>query len=188
MAVRFDFDKLWKAYPTGDSKSVKKLIGGAVNADWITNTCAVRLSRCLNTDPNLKLPVTMNFPDKRWPEKLTTVKGGDGMRFCFRVAEMLKYLQVKLGNPQIKLNKKRGDAMPPEFKGKKGIIVFYDCGWSDATGHIDLWNGETCAGNKYFEPAKQLYLWTPDARWQVTAALGGQVADGNTPVISIARG
>lgn len=42
--------------------------------------------------------------------------------------------------------------------GKKGIIVF-DVSFSDATGHADLWNGEKCAYNDYFDRASKVYLW-----------------------------
>ena len=37
------------------------------------------------------------------------------------------------------------------FKGKKGVIDFNDCNWSDATGHVDLFNAklnyESCMAN-----------------------------------------
>src|SRR5688572_21594284 len=39
------FDDLWASYAYGEPEDVKELIGGAVNADWITNTCVVRVSR-----------------------------------------------------------------------------------------------------------------------------------------------
>jgi hypothetical protein len=42
------FDHLVKHYPHGDSETVKQIIGGKVDADWIENTCAIRMSRALN--------------------------------------------------------------------------------------------------------------------------------------------
>ena len=183
-----DFQKLWDNYPTGTSDEAKKLIGGAVNAAWITNTCAIRLSRCFNKEGTLKLPVSYTFANVKHPPKLNTVKGGDGMRYAYRVAEMLKFLQEKLGKPQLRILKKRGDPMPEAFKGKKGIIVFNDCGWSDATGHVDLWNGEACVGKAYWSEAKEVYLWTPNATWRVAPAAAGQVSQGGTPVVTVARG
>jgi len=42
------FDAMRKAYPKGTVAEVKKLIGGKVNATWITNTCVIRVSRALN--------------------------------------------------------------------------------------------------------------------------------------------
>jgi hypothetical protein len=52
MATLGSWTDLWNEYPDyisfPDSSEVKKGIGGAVNARWITNTCAIRLSRALN--------------------------------------------------------------------------------------------------------------------------------------------
>ncbi len=48
MASLPDFKKLWDAYPTGAAPDVKTQIGGRVDADWVANTCAIRLSRALN--------------------------------------------------------------------------------------------------------------------------------------------
>lgn len=33
-------------------------------------------------------------------------------------------------------------------------------GWSDATGHFDLWDGTKCVGSEYFEEAHAIYLWS----------------------------
>lgn len=49
------------------------------------------------------------------------------------------------------------------FKGKKGVIVFNDCNWSDATGHVDLFNGIQCeyeAANDYFNNCNSELLYT----------------------------
>ncbi|KXB79951.1 hypothetical protein HMPREF1860_00456 [Prevotella amnii] len=49
-----------------------------------------------------------------------------------------------------------------DFKGKKGIIIFSGCHWSDATGHIDLFNGkevESKKGNDYFAPCNTALLY-----------------------------
>jgi hypothetical protein len=183
-----DFQKLWDAYPVGEAADVKKEIGGAVNADWITNTCTIRLSRAFNKEGTFKIPLTYEFADKKAPLKLNTVKGGDGNRYAYRVAEMLKFLKAKFGKPQLRVFKKRGDGVVESFKGRKGLIVFNDCGWSDATGHVDLWNGEKCVGHEYWEKAKEVYLWTPEARWVVTPAINNQLQQGTTPIVSVGRG
>ena len=56
---------------------------GAVDAAWITNTCTIRMSRSFNYS-GAKIPG--NYPG------LTTVKGKDGLRYAFRVAETLTVL------------------------------------------------------------------------------------------------
>ena len=63
--------------------TVKKSIGGAVDADWVTNTCAVRMSRGLNYS---KLPVPAAFSG------MHTVKGADGKHYAFRVRELRLWL------------------------------------------------------------------------------------------------
>ena len=45
------------------------------------------------------------------------------------------------------------------FKGKKGVIVFEDCGWSDATGHVYLYDGSMVEGSDYSNKAKSMTLF-----------------------------
>jgi uncharacterized protein YgiM (DUF1202 family) len=149
-----DPDALISHYPTGDAEAVKRQIGGAVNAEWITNTCAVRMSRSFN-QAGTKVPGNVSY--------MNTVKGGDGNRYAFRVKEFRQWLENKYGKPTLEA---RGDGTtnpPSSFRGLKGIICFVDCGWSDATGHLDLWDGQKCVGHAYFEYAKSILLWCPKA-------------------------
>ena len=46
-----------------------------------------------------------------------------------------------------------------KFQGKKGVIVFEDCGWSDATGHVDLFDGSQVEGSDYSDKAKSMTLF-----------------------------
>ena len=45
------------------------------------------------------------------------------------------------------------------IKGKRGVIVFNDCGWNNATGHIDLFDGVSVEGSDYSEEAKEILLF-----------------------------
>ncbi|WP_308412787.1 T6SS effector amidase Tae4 family protein, partial [Vibrio parahaemolyticus] len=58
----------------------------------------------------------------------------------FRVKILIKYLSEKYFSPE--------ELTPEEhlekIKGRKGIIVYQVDGWSDATGHADLWDGNKC--------------------------------------------
>jgi len=47
----------------------------------------------------------------------------------------------------------------PELRGKKGIIIFDVEGWSDATGHADLWDGMSVVGSDYGDKATSIYFW-----------------------------
>lgn len=48
---------------------------------------------------------------------------------------------------------------PKDFKGKKGIIIFSDCNWRNATGHVDLFNGKTVEGHGYFDFCEAAILY-----------------------------
>lgn len=146
------FDDLWTNYPNGEAEEVKALIGGNVNADWITNTCTIRLSRALNYS---------GFAVPRTVPGLSTVRGGDSKRYAFRVAEFRRYLRATLGKPAIEVT-----ALAPgagvdrsAFIGQRGVIVFEVTGWSDATGHVDLWDGTMPAHAEYFAMASKVQLW-----------------------------
>lgn len=159
MAVLGTFAALWNQYPDyghyPDPAEVKRLIGGAAGGDWITNTCALRLSRTLNYN---KVPVPRHFAG------LTTVKGADGLRYAFRVREMHKWLDVELGKPAFDLKKKRGDPFDKSpLAPLKGIIGF-DIEFSDATGHLDLWDGKVFSSEyetsvDYWLAATRIWLW-----------------------------
>src|SRR5437773_7678142 len=139
-----DAEALITNYPKGDPQDVKAKIGGAVDAEWITNTCAIRLSHSFN-QAGSKIPG--NVPG------LNTVAGANRDRYAFRVKEFRKWLEQKYGKPTLARSGTGTSEAPEGFEGKKGIICFVDCGWSDATGHLDLWDGEKCVGHQYFELA-----------------------------------
>ena len=45
------------------------------------------------------------------------------------------------------------------LKGKKGIIIFEIKGWSDATGHADLWDGGKVVRDDYGVKAHNILFW-----------------------------
>lgn len=138
------YSSLWAAYPDMDSATVKSEIGGNVNADWITNTCVIRLSRALNAAGG-RFVVPKNFPG------LTTVSGGDGKRYAFRVVEMAKYMLETYGLPQV------GKAN--DIVGRKGIVLYDREGWSDANGHFDMWDGSTAKYTDYTSESTNVFIW-----------------------------
>ena len=158
-----EFDRAYPDYESSDSATVKRTIGGAVNAGWVTNTCAVRMSRGLNYS---KLPVPATF------KGLHTVKGGDGKHYAFRVREMRLWLPTAsaLGAPDLDIHKAQGDAFDKAtIKDMKGIIAF-DIHFSDATGHLDRWDGQQFShesghstdfgdAGRYWALATRITLW-----------------------------
>ncbi len=149
------YSALKQHFPALGADEVKALIGGNVNADYITNCCTIRVSRALN---GAGAPIPKSFAG------LTTVSGADGKRYAIRVKELRVYLRSTYGAPTLTAS---GGAVPESFRGVSGIIMFDVRGWSDASGHADLWDGATCAYKGYWAEAFEVLLWQAPA-----AALG----------------
>ncbi len=139
------FDDLLAQYPAGtSSQQVKQAIGGGVDADFITNTCAVRLSRALNYCPGHAIPKLVT---------LLTVTGADHKRYGLRVKEMQRFLKRRYSQPTVVEAATNGVIDKTKFLNKTGIITFDVVGWEDATGHFTLWDGEFliwAPGHDYF--------------------------------------
>lgn len=146
MAALPEFSKMWGAYPGGTSEEAKAEIGGNVNLGWVTNTCVIRVSRALNAAGHM---IPSNYPG------LSTARGGDGLRYAYRVSEFKDYMYREFGAPSTSVAGGSAGA----FGGQQGIICFDVAIWSDATGHFDLWDGGGCAHKAYFDLASQVMLW-----------------------------
>lgn len=141
------FDSLWSNYPDDhDPEAVKRRIGGKVNVAWIINTCTIRMSYALNHSGS---PIPRRHP------LLTTVAGGDGHWYAIRVRELHRYLVRELAEPDVSGTA----ANKSDFAGHRGMMMFDVEGWSDATGHFDVWNGSTTKHAEYWGLAKRVHLW-----------------------------
>ncbi|APR78274.1 Hypothetical protein A7982_03621 [Minicystis rosea] len=161
-----DFRRMWDEYPQGTAEEVKARIGGSVDAEWVTNTCVVRISRSLNY---AGFPLPVKYPG------FTTLKGGDGRRYGIRVRELKVYLRKEHGAPQLSHTYAgQGGDVPEALRGRRGLICFDVQGWSDASGHFDLWNGERCIYHGYFDRASAVHLW--------------EIAEGATPAVTPSNG
>ncbi len=126
-------------------EEVCKLIGGKVqwnyqNTTDFKNACAIRLSYAFNQISGHQIPYTPN----------QTVSGNDSHWYFYRVTDMVAYLRYNYGDP-VRITSDM-------IKGKKGIIWQSDCGWGDASGHLDIWN-DTNALQKYYTICEDLYFW-----------------------------
>ncbi|XOF35179.1 MAG: type VI secretion system amidase effector protein Tae4 [Candidatus Electrothrix sp. YB6] len=163
----------WEAlithFPNKPAKDVFTEIGGKVQLNYeigvFTNACATRISQALNFSGEDHLIPYYTTTDKAG-KKTTQVSSGekssvqqDGNRtkkwYIFRVRVLLQYLEGKYGAPET--------VSPAEYKenlkGRKGIIVFEVSGWSDATGHADLWDGEQCVRSDFGDKAHTILFW-----------------------------
>lgn len=144
--------ELARHYPRGRVEEVKQRIGGRVNADWIENTCAIRMSRAFNYASEETL---IEFVPPR-----STISGDDGHWYYYRVNDFINHMKSNFGLPSVTAAGDGTLSTILPFQGKRGVIVFQVSTWSDATGHITLWNGNTCIVNDcYFEQATSVMLW-----------------------------
>ncbi len=144
--------KLWKAFPDHPTfptlEDLYTHLGGTaernIHAPGFSprgNTCASRLSVAFNRGGSPIAQATARAAGA------TTIGAADGSRIIFRVSEFRNYLIRLLGRPA-------SDNISPydsAFRGKRGIVAF-TVNWSDATGHIALWDGRS-----YREPAHDNY-------------------------------
>lgn len=144
------FSDLWNAYTEVGlmgAAGVYDLVGGDVaalrnqNPDDYANACALRMSRALNYG-GYKIPKGTIIKNK----SIYRVRGGDGMPYILRVDDVIGFLEYNWGKPDLVMAR-GGDGA---ISGKKGLIVVEVSGWSDASGHVVLWNGaKTGDGSDY---------------------------------------
>jgi hypothetical protein len=68
---------------------------------------------------------------------ISTLTGGDGKLYIFRVRDMKKYLSNALGVSPLRITSGFENAFP----ARRGLVSFDVGGWSDASGHVALWDG-----------------------------------------------
>lgn len=146
------FDKLWKNYPKVDTaREAYSLVGGQAlelhleNPSGYANSCALKFSRSLNYSG-----ITIGKSESGF----YTVKGEDNLNYLLRVAEMIRFVEKQFGSPTqvYDASEFTMSEVHSNLMGKTGIIIFDVKGWSDATGHVTLWNGSTCGDHCYFYP------------------------------------
>lgn len=69
------------------------------------------------------------------------VSGADQRWYMYRVPEMMLFLQRTFGKPEVTTAHPR----PVDFAGKRGVLVVKGRGWSNAVGHVTLWDGTACS-------------------------------------------
>ena len=102
-----------------------------------------------------------------------TKQGADGKWYGLRVSEFRKYMERTYGKPTISAQRaKNSPISSTQFNGYRGILCLSVDGWSDATGHITLWNiDQMLYGHAdYFARAYDGVLWVaddPSIKWSV---------------------
>ncbi|MFZ4457074.1 MAG: T6SS effector amidase Tae4 family protein [Bacteroidales bacterium] len=144
--------KIFDAYPKPESfigegyskDELYELIGGPLE-DWnnaspdqLTNTCAIRLSYAFNK-AGYMIPQIDG----------ATFKGANDLNYFLRVEDIAGYLTNAFGDPT---------TLKSNQTIKNAIIWQSDCGWSDATGHMDIiYRGQ--AGSQYHQECGTVKYW-----------------------------
>jgi hypothetical protein len=68
---------------------------------------------------------------------------------------LVKHLSSHYSSPEVLSPSLYKDSL----KDRKGIIVFEVSGWSDATGHADLWDGKNCLWQDYGGHSDNILFW-----------------------------
>jgi len=131
------FTKMWNDPVVRMSPDqIKSSLGG--NLSSLTNFCAVRVSHALlHAGHPIRIP--SDYKDK------------DGNKYIIRVKTMKSFLEGKFGNGQM-ISKESS-------KGKYGVVIFEDCGWSDATGHADLISDGQVGHKSFWDQSKRVWFW-----------------------------
>lgn len=146
-------------YPALPASTVFKQIGGKVELNHdigvFDNACAIRVSKALNDSGSVyKIPFFKALGDNGKFEAQVS-SGKNKNWYIFRVKMLIKHLSENYGTPET--------YTPAEYtqkiKGRKGIIIYEVNGWSDASGHADLWNGVNCVYQGYGDVSHKIYFW-----------------------------
>ena len=145
------FSDLLANFPISrDPTEVYEEIGGVVSQNHernpsIRNWCALGISKSLNYS-GYEIPFIEG----------ETGSGDDGKWYFYRVLALNDYLRDKFGDPDLIFDLPDGMG---ELAGKRGIIYFRACNWGDAYGHIDLFDGTTCADHCYSNRCVNAHFW-----------------------------
>ena len=156
------FERLHEAYPHGDDiAAILDLIGHKKDVGWITNTCTIRMSYSLNNSGAKLDPAIVGGLDRTKIIRDASSPSKKNDLYIITVEEFTKYMLRKYGKPQIVHSTSKGENLQQATLADKqrGIILFAVTGWSDATGHFDLWDGANAAHGAYFDKATEVYIW-----------------------------
>ena len=169
------FDKMWEAHPhnyqADESQNTpsEELVSEHGLPDYVTNTCATRLSIMLNSIGETITPAKTKAAGI---ERKPTYSAKTKQYYIISAKEMWTYLSVYYRKPDITFppNGKRykdeaefqaafDKDVRPLLAGKKGIVAFDKIFTYSGTGHVDLFDGEGLSDSGTWYPSQRLLLW-----------------------------
>lgn len=152
------FSGLWDAYAEVGSlraAAVYERVGGRVadlyreNPADYANACALRMSRGFNYG-GYAIPSGTIIPGR----SIYRVRGSDEKAYILRVNDLIQYVKHNWGSADLTLTPSEAG----KLAGRKGLIVMEVSGWSDATGHVTLWDGTRSGDDTtYHDPHSSNY-------------------------------
>lgn len=167
------FAKMWRAHPHNYQDDVTQdTSSDALRAqhglpDYITNTCAVRMSIMLNGIGETLLPAnTASAGVARRPHYRPTTR----LYYLLAAQEMWTYLANYYRRPDVVLpakgvlsNEAAFEAafapLRPQLAQRKGIVAFEKIFSYQGTGHVDLFDGTKLSDARTWYPCQRLRVW-----------------------------
>jgi len=141
-------------------ESVGQKIGGKVGQNVksgvFRNACPIRMSYVFN---HTGFPINRARVPLDDKGNVQVSSGADGFWYIFRVTALIEYLKNTLGAPDIVSD--RIPIVGSAYGSKKGISVVTGSGWSDATGHVSLYDGSSCSDICHFDGDPDNGSFTP---------------------------
>jgi hypothetical protein len=151
--------ELLKNFPNKEAKEVFAEIGGKVKLNYdigvFKNACSTRISKALNYSLGGHEIPFFKTKDSDGNDVVQVSSGGKKLWYIYRVKALIEYLTLTYGTPKVVDVGKYKQML----KAKKGIIIFEVKGWSDASGHADLWDGSKVVGTDYGAKAHNILFW-----------------------------
>ncbi|WP_181258944.1 T6SS effector amidase Tae4 family protein [Nitrosospira multiformis] len=156
------FKQLWDVYPTEDRSQFFTNLGGGwpalISNEKYKNTCALRLSVALQR-------VGMNVPPEL-AAKDGNLRDGKGNFVIVKVTSAKALLTKYFGDYNWGTSKQIGTNLDTGLLPAWTAIMLYTVlPPADATGHVDLWNKNTCRVNcheSFARDATSVELWKLD--------------------------
>lgn len=156
--MSINFQTLWDTYPLGDRKTFFVSLSGGwpklVNEPAYVNTCALRMTVALRGS-GATVPESLAKSDGN-------LKDGNGNHLLLRVATIKAWLEQLLGPSSWGTSKQVGADIEGLIPKRNGILLYRVPNATDASGHVDIWDGTTCKNDCHSEFARSataVELW-----------------------------
>ena len=160
------FEELWKNHPGGITPNeAYSRIGRPDAPGWgAGNACTIRMCMAFF---GAGAPMV---PAPGWHPLFRGRGTYQGVPMILTVEQFDKAMRNTYGAPTITIQGSDGAAAMKALAGKKGVIQFHITGWSDATGHFDLWNGSECKQECWWETNDPRVKLTGVDLWEAPSA------------------